>query len=104
MAQIIGAGEWEAGKCPVPLPSAPWHFFPNTESVTRFFLVFLSVQAVLFGVEMLAPVQAAVVQPWTGLVASARDSVAFHRLVTRPAGRKVRARASAVTPAACSRL
>ncbi len=75
MAQIIGAGEWEAGKCPVPLPSAPWHFFPNTESVTRFFLVFLSVQAVLFGVEMLAPVQAAVVQPWTGLVASASAAI-----------------------------
>ena len=50
-------------------------FFPNTESVTRFFLVFLSVQAVLFGMEMLAPVQAAVVQPWTGLVASASAAI-----------------------------
>lgn len=37
----------------------------------RFFLVFLSVQAVLFGVEMLRVVQDAVVEPWTGLVASA---------------------------------
>lgn len=43
--------------------------------MTRFFLVFLSVQAVLFGVEMLAPVQAAVVQPWTGLVASASAAI-----------------------------
>ena len=37
----------------------------------RFFLIFLGVQAVLFGVEMLQPVQQAVVQPWTGLVAKA---------------------------------
>ena len=38
--------------------------------MSRFFLIFLSVQAVLFGVEMLNSVQEAVVQPWTGLVAS----------------------------------
>lgn len=37
----------------------------------RFFLVFLTIQAVLFGVEMLQPVQQAVVDPWTGLVAKA---------------------------------
>ena len=37
----------------------------------RFFLIFLGVQAVLFGVDMLQPVQQAVVQPWTGLVAKA---------------------------------
>ena len=37
----------------------------------RFFLLFLTIQAVLFGVEMLAVVQDAVVQPWTGLVAKA---------------------------------
>lgn len=41
----------------------------------RFFLIFLSVQAVLFGVEMLNSVQAAVVQPWTGLVAKASAAV-----------------------------
>ena len=41
----------------------------------RFFLVFLSVQAVLFGVEMLNVVQEAVVQPWTGLVTSASASI-----------------------------
>lgn len=35
----------------------------------RFFLIFLAVQATLFGVEMLHPVQQAVVDPWTGLVA-----------------------------------
>lgn len=34
-------------------------------------MIFLSVQAVLFGVEMLNPVQQAVVDPWTGLVAKA---------------------------------
>lgn len=37
----------------------------------RFLLIFLSVQAVLFGLELLQPVQQAVVQPWTGLVARA---------------------------------
>lgn len=37
----------------------------------RFFLIFLTVQAVLFGVEMLTVVQATVVQPWTSLVAKA---------------------------------
>jgi exosortase H (IPTLxxWG-CTERM-specific) len=37
----------------------------------RFFLIFVGVLAVLFGVEMLNPVQAAVVDPWTALVAHA---------------------------------
>ncbi|MBY4596139.1 exosortase H [Ottowia caeni] len=37
----------------------------------RFFLIFLAIQATLFGVEMLQPVQQAVVDPWTGLVAKA---------------------------------
>lgn len=37
----------------------------------RFFLLFLTIQAVLFGVEMLAVVQTAVVQPWTSWVAKA---------------------------------
>ena len=35
----------------------------------RFFAIFLVIQAVLFGVEMLNPVQQAVVDPWTGFVA-----------------------------------
>ncbi len=37
----------------------------------RFFLIFLTVQAVLFGIEMLNPVQTAVVHPWTGWLAKA---------------------------------
>ena len=37
----------------------------------RFFFVFLIIQAVLFGVEMLQPVQQAVVEPWTSLIARA---------------------------------
>ena len=37
----------------------------------RFFFVFLVIQAVLFGVEMLQPVQRAVVEPWTSLGAHA---------------------------------
>lgn len=37
----------------------------------RFLLVFLLVQGVLFGVEMLQPVQAAVILPWTSLLADA---------------------------------
>lgn len=37
----------------------------------RFFLIFLAVQATLFGVEMLQPVQLAIVDPWTGIVAKA---------------------------------
>ncbi|WP_298433955.1 exosortase H [Ottowia sp.] len=41
----------------------------------RFFLIFLGIQAVLFGVEMLNAVQAAVVQPWTGLVAHASAAI-----------------------------
>ena len=41
----------------------------------RFFLIFLGIQAVLFGVEMLNTVQAAVVQPWTGLVAQASAAI-----------------------------
>jgi len=35
----------------------------------RFLLVFLLVQGVLFGVEMLQPVQSAVILPWTGWLA-----------------------------------
>ena len=35
----------------------------------RFFLIFVLVQAVLFGIEMLNPVQLAVVHPWTGWLA-----------------------------------
>ena len=35
----------------------------------RFFAIFLVIQAVLFGIEMLNPVQAAVVHPWTGWLA-----------------------------------
>jgi exosortase H (IPTLxxWG-CTERM-specific) len=41
----------------------------------RFFLIFVGVLAVLFGVEMLNPVQAAVVTPWTALVARASAGV-----------------------------
>ena len=37
----------------------------------RFFAIFLVIQAVLFGVEMLNPVQVAVVHPWTAFVAKA---------------------------------
>ncbi|QTD46646.1 exosortase H [Ottowia testudinis] len=35
----------------------------------RFFAIFIVIQAVLFGVEMLNPVQEAVVHPWTAFVA-----------------------------------
>ncbi|MDR0458345.1 MAG: exosortase H [Burkholderiaceae bacterium] len=41
----------------------------------RFFLIFVGVLAVLFGVEMLNPVQAAVVNPWTALVARASAGI-----------------------------
>ena len=41
----------------------------------RFFLIFLAVQALLFGVEMLNPVQAAVVHPWTGWLAQASAAI-----------------------------
>ena len=41
----------------------------------RFFAIFLVIQAVLFGVEMLNPVQQAVVDPWTGLVAKASAAI-----------------------------
>ena len=41
----------------------------------RFFLIFVGILAVLFGVEMLNPVQAAVVNPWTALVARASASM-----------------------------
>ena len=41
----------------------------------RFFLIFLTVQAVLFGIEMLNPVQAAVVHPWTGWLARASAAI-----------------------------
>lgn len=37
--------------------------------MTRFFLLFLAVLATLFGVEMLNPVQAAVIDPWTNSLA-----------------------------------
>jgi exosortase H (IPTLxxWG-CTERM-specific) len=43
--------------------------------MARFFLIFLSVQAVLFGVEMLNPVQAAVVAPWTSWLAKASAAI-----------------------------
>ena len=36
----------------------------------RFFLIFLVIQGVLFGVELLGPVQSVVIMPWTGLLAS----------------------------------
>lgn len=36
----------------------------------RFFLLFLAVLATLFGVELLNPVQVAVITPWTNLLAS----------------------------------
>ena len=42
----------------------------------RFFLLFLTIQAVLFGVEMLNTVQEAVVQPWTSWVASVSAGIA----------------------------
>ena len=45
------------------------------DDLKRFFLIFLTVQAVLFGIEMLNPVQAAVVQPWTGLLAKASAGI-----------------------------
>ena len=38
--------------------------------MTRFFLLFVAVLATLFGVELLNPVQVAVIQPWTNLLAS----------------------------------
>jgi len=41
----------------------------------RFFLIFVGVLAVLFGVEMLHPVQTAVVNPWTALVARASAGI-----------------------------
>ena len=36
----------------------------------RFFLIFLVIQGVLFGVELLGPVQSVVIMPWTGLLAT----------------------------------
>lgn len=36
----------------------------------RFFLLFLGIQAVLFGVELLGPVQKYFIMPWTGMLAS----------------------------------
>jgi len=41
----------------------------------RFFLIFLVVQAVLFGVEMLNPVQDAVITPWTSWLAAASAAI-----------------------------
>ena len=43
----------------------------------RFFAIFLVIQAVLFGVEMLNPVQVAVVHPWTGWLAKARAAILY---------------------------
>ena len=45
----------------------------------HFFFIFVLIQAVLFGVEMLQPVQQALVEPWTGLIAKA--SAAIVRLI-----------------------
>lgn len=36
----------------------------------RFFLLFLAIQAALFGAELLGPVQKYIVMPWTGMLAS----------------------------------
>jgi exosortase H (IPTLxxWG-CTERM-specific) len=44
--------------------------------VYRFFFIFLTVLAVLFGVEMLNPVQEAVVTPWTSWLATVSAAVA----------------------------
>ena len=44
-------------------------------TVKRFFLIFLTVQAVLFGIEMLNPVQTAVVHPWTGWLAKVSAAI-----------------------------
>lgn len=41
----------------------------------RFFLIFLIAQAVLFGLEMLGPVQEAVVTPWTNWLAMASAGI-----------------------------
>lgn len=41
----------------------------------RFFGIFLVVQLVLFGIEMLGPVQQAVVHPWTGWLAKASAAI-----------------------------
>jgi len=43
--------------------------------MARFFLIFLFVGAVLFGIEMLNPVQAALVSPWTGWLATASAGI-----------------------------
>ena len=60
----------------------------------RFLLLFLLIQGVLFTVELLQPVQAAVIVPWTGLLAKASawlvtgfdDSVVAAGKVLRHAG------------------
>ena len=44
-------------------------------TVFRFFGIFLVVQVVLFGIEMLNPVQQAVVHPWTGWLAKASAAI-----------------------------
>jgi exosortase H (IPTLxxWG-CTERM-specific) len=41
----------------------------------RFFLIFLTVQAALFGIELLGPVQDAVIVPWTGWLAKASAAI-----------------------------
>jgi exosortase H (IPTLxxWG-CTERM-specific) len=44
----------------------------------RFFLFFLSIQAVLFAVELIGPVQTGFIMPWTGLLATfSADLVQF---------------------------
>jgi len=42
----------------------------------RFFLLFLGIQAGLFGIELLGPVQQYLVMPWTGMLASISASLA----------------------------
>ncbi len=58
-------------------------FFLFFEHMKKFFFIFLGIQALLFGVEMLQPVQRAVVEPWTGLIA--RASAAIVRLIDHSA-------------------
>ncbi|MDO5625062.1 MAG: exosortase H [Pseudomonadota bacterium] len=41
----------------------------------RFFAIFLVIQAALFGVEMLNPVQEAVINPWTGFLAKVSAAI-----------------------------
>lgn len=41
----------------------------------RFFLLFLVIQAALFGVELLSPVQTYFIMPWTSMLASLSASL-----------------------------